>query len=81
MALPVFGWVNPKDLACNAWRGNKLKQFCKLKEGTLEDIEKLEQLRVLDNGKQIAITEVTTISFGIDTYEDLEKAISFLHKS
>jgi len=53
----------------------KLETFCTLQGGILEDIEKLEQLRILDNGYKIALTEVKSNSFGIDTQEDLEKAI------
>jgi len=53
----------------------KLKTFCNLKESFLEDSEKLEQLRVLENGYKIAIKEVKSSSFGIDTKEDLEKAL------
>jgi len=53
-----------------------LDEFVKMK-GTLEHIEKLEQLRVLENGKKIAMIEVETKSFGIDTKEDLLKAIEY----
>jgi len=53
----------------------KLEQFCTMQGGVLEDIEKLEQLRVLDNGYKIALTDVKSNSFGIDTQEDLDKAI------
>lgn len=53
----------------------KLEKFCNMSGGVLEDIEKLEQLRVLDNGYKIALTEVQSSSFGIDTKEDLEKAV------
>ena len=47
--------------------------FVSLK-GKLEHIEKLEQLRVLENGYKIKMIKVKTKSFGIDTKEDLEKA-------
>ena len=47
--------------------------FVSLK-GKLEHIEKLEQLRVLENGHKIKMIKVKTKSFGIDTKEDLEKA-------
>ncbi len=57
----------------------KLEKFCNMKSGILEDIEKLEQLRILDNGYKIALTKVTSHSFGIDTQEDLQKAIK-LHR-
>ena len=53
----------------------KLKRFCQMDESTLENLEKLEQLRILDNGYKIALKEVTSHSFGIDTKEDLEKAL------
>ena len=53
----------------------KLKEFCTMKNGILEDIEKLEQLRILDNGKNIALSKVESKSFGIDTKEDLQKAL------
>jgi len=50
-----------------------LDEFVKMK-GTLEHIEKLEQLRVIENGKKIAMIKVKTKSFGIDTKDDLIKA-------
>jgi 3-deoxy-manno-octulosonate cytidylyltransferase (CMP-KDO synthetase) len=50
-----------------------LDMFVKMR-GNLEHIEKLEQLRVLENGEKIAMIEVETKSFGIDTKEDLIKA-------
>ena len=52
-----------------------LQQFCALSPAPLEEIEKLEQLRTLYHGYEVAMTEVETESFGIDTPEDLEKAI------
>jgi len=53
----------------------KLEKFCNMNSGILEDIEKLEQLRILDNGYKIALSEVKSDSFGIDTQEDLNKAL------
>ena len=52
-----------------------LERFCTLSPAPLEEIEKLEQLRALYHGYEVAMTEVETESFGIDTPEDLEKAI------
>ncbi len=54
-----------------------LRQFCTLSPAPLEDIEKLEQLRALYHGYEVAMVEVETQSFGIDTQEDLEKAVKF----
>lgn len=52
-----------------------LERFCALSPAPLEEIEKLEQLRALYHGYEVAMTEVQTESFGIDTPEDLERAI------
>lgn len=52
-----------------------LEQFCEFEPTQLENIEKLEQLRALANGKIIKMVEVNSKSFGIDTQEDLENAL------
>ncbi len=52
-----------------------LSRYSTLSETPLEQIEKLEQLRILAHGYKIAMVEVETESFGIDTPEDLQKAI------
>jgi len=54
-----------------------LESFCTSTPAPLEDIEKLEQLRALYHGYKIAMAEVETESFGIDTPEDLEKALKY----
>lgn len=54
-----------------------LRQYCTFAPTSLENTEKLEQLRVLYHGKKIALTKVHTNSFGIDTKEDLKRALSF----
>lgn len=52
-----------------------LDKFCKM-SAEIEDIEKLEQLRVIYHSYKIKMIEVQTNSIGIDTIEDLEKARS-----
>lgn len=59
-----------------AYSVKSLGEFCSFNESILENIEKLEQLRVLSNAKKIAMCELITQSIGIDTKEDLELAIS-----
>lgn len=54
---------------------NSLNEFCKLSSSKLENIEKLEQLRAIDNGHKIAMVKVVSKSFGIDTQEDLNNAL------
>jgi 3-deoxy-manno-octulosonate cytidylyltransferase (CMP-KDO synthetase) len=74
----------PRDHHFDAYKGHlgiygftvrSLRNFCMLTPAPLEEIEKLEQLRALYHGYDIAMIEVHTESFGIDTPEDLEKAI------
>lgn len=52
-----------------------LKEFCNLNDAPIEDIEKLEQLRAIYHQKKISMVKVASTGFGIDTKEDLERAI------
>jgi len=52
-----------------------LKEFCGLPDAPIEDIEKLEQLRAIYHQKNIAMVKVSSTGFGIDTKEDLARAI------
>ena len=56
-----------------------LKEFCELSPAPLENIEKLEQLRAIYHGRKIAMVRVESESFGIDTKEDLEKALDYFN--
>ena len=57
-----------------------LNKFCSLDSSKLENIEKLEQLRAIDNGYKIAMVKVESKSFGIDTQEDLNNALRIFKK-
>ena len=59
-----------------AYRKSTLQQLSKLKAGTLEKVESLEQLRWLENGFKIKTCFTDSDNFGIDTPEDLEKVIA-----
>ncbi len=52
-----------------------LKEFCTLKDAPIEDIEKLEQLRAIYHQKKISMVKVSSTGFGIDTVEDLKRAV------
>jgi len=52
-----------------------LKEFCNLNDAPIEDIEKLEQLRAIYHQKKITMVKVASTGFGIDTKEDLARAI------
>ena len=57
-----------------------LNNFCVLEASKLENIEKLEQLRAIDNGFKVAMVKVVSKSFGIDTQEDLNNALKIFNK-
>jgi len=70
-------WVaaNPcfKHLGLYAYRADFLEKFVRLAPGQLEQIEKLEQLRVLENGFPIAIDVSEDATIGVDTPEDAKR--------
>jgi len=70
-------WVasNPcyKHLGLYAYRADFLEKFVAMPPGKLEQIEKLEQLRALENGYSIAIDVTGDPSIGVDTPEDAKK--------
>ena len=61
-----------------AYKKDALITFTKLPQSQLEKIEKLEQLRYLENGIKIKMTETDYNNIAIDTPEDLERAKSSL---
>ena len=64
-------------LGIYAFRKKSLETFCTLPYAPIEHIEKLEQLRAIYHGYSIAMVEVESQSFGIDTKEDLERALTY----
>ena len=70
-------WVqaNPclKHLGLYGYHADLLQRFATLPPGRLEQIEKLEQLRVLENGYEIACDVTNDPTIGVDTPEDAVK--------
>jgi 3-deoxy-manno-octulosonate cytidylyltransferase (CMP-KDO synthetase) len=64
-----------------AFRKEALIDFYHMEMTPLEAAEKIEAIRYLEVGKRIKMIETKVESIGIDTEEDLEKAILFLKKS
>ena len=62
-----------KHIGLYAYRKDFLLKFAKMKPTPLEEAEKLEQLRILENGYKIKVVETKYNSIGVDTQEDLEK--------
>lgn len=57
-----------------AFTREALERFAALPPSPLEQREKLEQLRGLENGMSIGVRVVDAVPFGVDTPADLEKA-------
>lgn len=56
------------------YRRDFLLRYARMAQTELEQLEKLEQLRVLENGFPIAVVETEYESIGVDTPADLEQA-------
>ena len=63
-----------RHLGLYAYRVALLQDFVNWPIGQLEQLESLEQLRVLENGRRIAIAEAqVSLPAGVDTAEDLAR--------
>ncbi|MCB9426800.1 MAG: 3-deoxy-manno-octulosonate cytidylyltransferase [Flavobacteriales bacterium] len=69
-----------KHIGVYAFRKQALVDFYNLPSSPLENIEKLEQLRYLENGKRIKMVRTNHVGIGIDTQEDLDKARELLKR-
>ena len=76
-----IGEVLYRHIGVYAYRKEALINFTKWPMGELEKTEMLEQLRYLENGISIRMVETNEASVGVDTPEDLKKAIAFYNKS
>jgi 3-deoxy-manno-octulosonate cytidylyltransferase (CMP-KDO synthetase) len=67
-----------KHIGLYGYTRKALALFHKLPQSSLEISEKLEQLRLLENGIDILVPETPYDTVGVDTEADLEKAAEFL---
>ena len=67
-----------KHLGIYAYRKAALERFAELPPGTLEIAERLEQLRLLENGIDIYVAPAPADTIGVDTEEDLARAEAVL---
>lgn len=72
---PVPGGEGPlwHHIGIYAYRRAALERFVSLRPSPLEQREKLEQLRALENGMSIAAAVVDTLPLGVDTPADLAR--------
>jgi 3-deoxy-manno-octulosonate cytidylyltransferase (CMP-KDO synthetase) len=78
----VFYWPQQhlyyKHIGVYAYRADVLKLFVEFGESPLERAERLEQLRLLENGIPIRCVHVEYESVAVDTAEDIKRVESLL---
>jgi 3-deoxy-manno-octulosonate cytidylyltransferase (CMP-KDO synthetase) len=67
-----------KHLGIYAYRKAALERFAELPTGLLEPLERLEQLRLLENGIAIYVADAPRDTIGVDTEGDLARAEAVL---
>ena len=70
-----------RHIGLYAYRRELLLEIAARPVGDLEMTEQLEQLRVLEMGRRIAVLDAVGDSIGVDTPEDLERVRAILGKS
>lgn len=69
-----------RHIGVYAFRKEALLKFSQLPMSPLEQLEKIECIRYLENGMKIKMIETDFVGVGIDVPEDLEKARAILNQ-
>ncbi len=69
-----------KHLGIYGFRRETLLRLVKFPVSPLENAEKLEQLRALENGIQIGVVKVNYDSIGVDLPEDVARVVELLNR-
>ena len=69
-----------RHIGVYAFRKEALLKFSRLPMSPLEQLEKIECIRYLENGMKIKMIETDFVGVGIDVPEDLEKARAILNQ-
>jgi len=77
-AAPPCHW---QHIGLYVYRKEFLLQYARMPQTPLEKLEKLEQLRVIENGFAIAVVDTEYKSIGVDTPEDLERVRVLLERA
>ena len=64
-----------RHIGIYGYKKDFLAKYIEMDQTNLEKLEKLEQLRVIENGFKIKMIEAATSLVGIDTQEDYEEAL------
>lgn len=63
------------------YKADSLSKFVQLEPSYLENSERLEQLRAIENDMTIEVFETNSVPISIDTLEDLNKAKDYYNKN
>jgi 3-deoxy-manno-octulosonate cytidylyltransferase (CMP-KDO synthetase) len=74
-AIPCY-----KHLGLYAYRKAALQRFAALQPSPLEQTERLEQLRLLENGLSLYVAEAPSDTVGVDTEEELARVDAILRE-
>jgi 3-deoxy-manno-octulosonate cytidylyltransferase (CMP-KDO synthetase) len=75
------GIVHYKHIGLYVYRREFLLAYSGLPVGPLEQTERLEQLRAIENGYRIRVVETEYESLGVDTPQDLERIAALFEPS
>ena len=75
------GGVHYKHFGLYVYRRDFLLAYSGLPVGPLERMERLEQLRAIENGHRVRVVETEYESLGVDTPEDLERVSALFEPS
>lgn len=70
-----------KHIGIYSYRRDALLKLARMKPSRLEEVERLEQLRALENGFRIKVKETLSETIGVDTPQDLERVEKWLSSS
>jgi 3-deoxy-manno-octulosonate cytidylyltransferase (CMP-KDO synthetase) len=79
--IPHGGVVHYKHIGLYVYRREFLLAYSGLPVGPLEQAERLEQLRALENGYRVRVIETEYESLGVDTPEDLARVTALFEPS
>ena len=68
-----------KHIGLYVYRRDFLLRFAAMPQTLLEETEKLEQLRALENGYRIRVVETDRVCIGVDTPEDVARVEALLN--
>ena len=70
--------IHYKQVCIIPFRRNYLIKYIKMKPTSLEIIESIDMLRIIENGEKVKLVEISETTYPVDTLEDLKKVEKLL---